>query len=72
MAGRPPAATGVDLPRPARRAPPARPAMKLSTRILLAFAVFLTGITFLHGGLNHGWFEDRVRARLVVAHLPVT
>jgi hypothetical protein len=46
--------------------------MKLSTRILLAFAVFLTGITFLHGGLNHGWFEDRVRARLVVAHLPVT
>jgi hypothetical protein len=46
--------------------------MKLSTRILLAFALFLTGITFLHGGLNHGWFEERVRARLVVAHLPVT
>ena len=46
--------------------------MKLSTRILLAFALFLAGITLLHGGLNHGWFTDRTRARLTIAHLPVT
>lgn len=51
---------------------PARPPMKLSTRVLLAFLLFLVGITFLHGGLNHGWFADRSRARLTVAHLPVT
>lgn len=46
--------------------------MKLSTRIFLAFGLFLTGTTFLHGGLNHGWFADRTRPRLTVAHLPVT
>jgi len=46
--------------------------MKLSTRILCAFGVSLTGITFLHGGLNHGWFRGPQRARLTVAHLPVT
>ena len=46
--------------------------MKLSTRIVLAFGLFLGGITFLHGGLNHGWFADRTRPRLTVAHLPVT
>lgn len=46
--------------------------MRLSIKIPLAFAALLCGITFLHGGLNHGWFESRVRARLTVAHLPVT
>lgn len=46
--------------------------MRLSTKIPLAFAALLVGITFLHGGLNHGWFEHRVRPRLSVAHLPVT
>jgi len=46
--------------------------MRLSTRIPLAFAALLCGVTFLHGGLNHDWFEDRERARLTVAHLPVT
>ncbi|MEZ5977798.1 MAG: hypothetical protein R3F34_06225 [Planctomycetota bacterium] len=46
--------------------------MRLSTRIALGFGLFLCGITMLHGGLNHGWFSNRVRARLVVGHLPVT
>jgi hypothetical protein len=46
--------------------------MRLSARILLAFAALLGAVTFLHGSLNHGWFEDRDRARLTVAHLPVT
>ena len=54
---------------PTARAPTG---MKLSTRILLAFGLFLGGITFLHGGLNHGWFADQSRDRLTVAHLPVT
>ena len=46
--------------------------MRLSVKIPLACAALLCGITFLHGGLNHGWFEDRERPRLTVAHLPVT
>jgi NitT/TauT family transport system substrate-binding protein len=46
--------------------------MKLSVRILLAFAAFLVAISILHAGLNHGWFEERTRSRLVIAHLPVT
>jgi hypothetical protein len=46
--------------------------MNLSLRLGLAFGTFLTGVTFLHGGLNHAWFADRTRPRLVVAHLPVT
>lgn len=46
--------------------------MSQAFRILLAFAVFLTAITFAHGVMNLDWFKDTSRKQLVVGHLPVT
>ncbi len=40
-------------------------------RATLLYALFLGAVTFVHGWLSLGWFE-RERARLTVAHLPVT
>jgi hypothetical protein len=46
--------------------------MSQATRILLAFATFLVGVTLAHGILNLGWGEGGDRPRLTVGHLPVT
>ncbi len=46
--------------------------MKASTLSILGGGLALTLLTVLHGALNHGWLADRTRARLTVAHLPVT
>lgn len=45
--------------------------MSQLTKIFLGFLVSLVGLTFLHGSLNHRWFEKK-RDRLTIAHLPVT
>lgn len=46
--------------------------MSQALRVLLAFAAFLTAITFAHGAMNLGWFDASRRDQLVVGHLPVT
>jgi len=46
--------------------------MSQVTRLLLAFALFLGGITIAHGALNLGWLEAEERELLKVGHLPVT
>jgi len=46
--------------------------MSQAFRILFAFAVLLTVLTFVHGTQNLEWFRDDGREQLVVAHLPVT
>lgn len=46
--------------------------MSQALRILLSFAAFLVGVTFLHGWLNLGWLDPSDRERLTVGHLPVT
>jgi len=45
--------------------------MSQALKLLLAFAVFLGGITVAHGTLNLGWVDVR-REVLRVGHLPVT
>ncbi|MFG0318386.1 MAG: hypothetical protein ACF8XB_14025 [Planctomycetota bacterium JB042] len=46
--------------------------MNQALRLLLAFAAFLSAITFAHGLMNLDWFKKRGREQLVVGHLPVT
>ena len=46
--------------------------MSQALRILLAFFLFLFGVTFLHGWMNLDWFQGDGRKSLTVAHLPVT
>jgi hypothetical protein len=46
--------------------------MSQLTRLVLGFTAALLVLTVAHGALNHGWFEDTSRARLTIAHLPVT
>ncbi len=53
--------------RPFRDAP-----MNQALRLLLAFAAFLSAITFAHGLMNLDWFKKKGREQLIVGHLPVT
>lgn len=46
--------------------------MSQAFRIILAFALFLTVLTVVHGTRNLEWFRDDGREQLVIAHLPVT
>ncbi len=46
--------------------------MSQLSRLVLGFVVVLGAVTLYHGKSNLKWFEDRPRAVLTVAHLPVT
>jgi hypothetical protein len=43
-----------------------------AAKIGLGVAVTAGALVLAHGYLNLGWFKDKVRAELIVGHLPVT
>jgi hypothetical protein len=46
--------------------------MSQASKLLLGFLLCLAGVTALHGWLNLGWLDVRVRPRMLIGHLPVT